>query len=108
MRATLVDIQHNIDKANKTDDRVQNLASYINVESLRKAYKSMDGRKVVGIDRVTKDESGKDLNVKLSDLVARMKRGAYHSHPSRRVFFSCIYLREQLFQHGDQGILGIL
>ena len=86
MRTTLAGIQRNIDKANRTDGRVQNLASYINVESLRMAYKSMDGRKAVGIDKVTKDEYGKDLDTKLTDLVARMKRGAYHPHPSRRVY----------------------
>ena len=56
MIAELAEIQRNIDKADRTDRRVQNLASYINVDTLRAVHKKMDGRKAVGIDKVTKDE----------------------------------------------------
>ena len=84
--AELAGIQRNIDKANRTDRRVQNLASYINVNSLKSAYKNMDGKKAVGIDKVTKDEYGANLNENLSNLVACMKKGAYRPHPSRRVY----------------------
>ncbi len=86
MIAELAGIQRNIDKANRTDRRVQNLASYINEDSLRAAYRRMDGKKAVGVDRVTKDEYGQNLDENLSNLVARMKKGAYKPHPSRRVF----------------------
>ena len=80
MRSALVEIQRNIDKANRTDGKVQNLASYINKDSLKLAYKSMDGKKAVGIDKVTKDEYGVNLDENLEVLVAKMKRQAYHPH----------------------------
>lgn len=86
MRSALVKIQRNIDKANRTDGKVQNLASYINKDSLKLAYRSMDGKKAVGIDKVTKDEYGVNLDENLEVLVAKMKRQAYHPHPSRRVY----------------------
>ena len=38
----LLGIQYNIVKANVTDGKVQNLASYINVDSLRAIHKTMD------------------------------------------------------------------
>ena len=52
----LLGIQYNIAKANATDGKVQNLASYINVESLKAIHKTMDKNKAGGIDRVTKEE----------------------------------------------------
>ena len=44
-------------KANVTDRKVQNLASYINVNSLRAIHRTMDKNKAGGIDKVTKEES---------------------------------------------------
>ena len=45
----------------------------------------MDGDKAVGIDGVTKEEYGKNLEENLVDLVARMKKRAYKPKPARRV-----------------------
>lgn len=50
----LLGIQYNIAKANVTDRKVQNLASYININSLRAIHKTMDKNKASGIDKVTK------------------------------------------------------
>ena len=86
MIAELAEIQRNIDKADRTDRRVQNLASYINVDTLRAVHKKMDGRKAVGIDKVTKDDYSVNLEQNLTSLVDRMKRGAYKPQPSRRVY----------------------
>ena len=86
MVAELVGIQRNIEKADRTDRKVQNLASYINVESLKAMHKKMDAKKAVGIDKVTKEEYEKNLNENLESLVAKMKSGAYKPHPSRRVY----------------------
>ena len=41
----LLGIQYNIAKANRTDRKVQNLASYINENTLRAIHKTMDKRK---------------------------------------------------------------
>ena len=41
----LLGIQYNIAKANVTDRKVQNLASYISVNSLRAIHRTMDKNK---------------------------------------------------------------
>ena len=46
----LLGIQYNIAKANATDGKVQNLASYINVGSLKAIHKAMDKNKASGIE----------------------------------------------------------
>lgn len=46
----LLGIQYNIAKKNITDRKVQNLASYINVDTLRVIHKTVDKRKASGID----------------------------------------------------------
>ena len=86
MVAELAGIQRNIEKADRTDRKVQNLASYINVGTLKAMHKKMDAKKAVGIDKVTKEEYEKNLNENLESLVAKMKSGAYKPHPSRRVY----------------------
>ena len=86
MVAELAGIQRNIEKADRTDRKVQNLASYINVETLKAMHKKMDAKKAVGIDKVTKEEYEKNLDENLKSLVAKMKSGAYKPHPSRRVY----------------------
>ena len=86
MVAELAGIQRNIEKADRTDKKVQNLASYINVETLKAMHKKMDAKKAVGIDKVTKDEYELNLEENLKCLVAKMKSGAYKPLPSRRVY----------------------
>ena len=49
-------MEYNIAKANVTDRKVQNLASYINVDALRAIHNTMDKRKASGIDGATKEE----------------------------------------------------
>lgn len=82
----LLGIQYNIAKANATDRKVQNLASYINVDTLRAIHKTMDRRKASGIDKATKDEYEQNLEGNLENLVKRMKNGSYWPKPSRRVY----------------------
>ncbi len=69
----LLGIRYNIAKANVTDRKVQNLASYININSLKAVHKIMDGNKAGGIDKVTKEEYGQNLE---ENLVRRMKNGS--------------------------------
>ena len=67
-------------------NRVQNLAHLINADSLKEAHKEMDGKKAVGIDRVSKAEYGEHLDENVEKLVSRMKGGTYTPQPSRRAF----------------------
>ena len=82
----LLGIQYNIAKANVTDRKVQNLASYININSLRAIHKTMDKNKASGIDKVTKEKYEQNLEENLENLVKRMKTGSYRPNPTRRVY----------------------
>lgn len=82
----LLGIQYNIAKANRTDRKVQNLAAYINADTLRAIHKTMDRKKAYGIDKVTKEDYEKNLEENLANLVKRMKNGSYRPHPTRRVY----------------------
>ena len=82
----LLGIQYNIAKANRTDRKVQNLASYINEDTLKAIHKTMDKRKAYGIDKVTKEDYERNLKENLANLVKRMKSGNYRPNPTRRVY----------------------
>lgn len=62
------------------------LIHHFNVESLRSCFDRLDGKKAIGVDRVSKDEYGGNLRVNLEALIARMKRMAYRPQPVREVF----------------------
>lgn len=57
----------------------------INEEMLRDCHEKMDGKKAVGIDGVTKEEYGKNLEENVKNLVERLKKKAYRPQPARRV-----------------------
>ena len=82
----LLGIQYNIAKANVTDRKVQNLAAYINEDSLRAIHRTMDKNKASGVDKVTKEEYEQNLEENLENLVKRMKNGSYRPNPTRRVY----------------------
>ena len=70
----------------KTDVKVQNLACLINEESITFTHQRMDGKKAVGVDKVTKEEYGTNLRRNVSMLISRMKRRAYKPQPTRRMY----------------------
>ena len=47
----------------------------INADLLKECHKELDGKKAVGIDKVTKEEYGKHLDDNIADLVQRLKCG---------------------------------
>jgi group II intron reverse transcriptase/maturase len=55
------------------------------VERLNSAYGSLNRTASAGIDGVTWQQYGQDLERKLQDLSARLKGGAYRARPVRRV-----------------------
>ena len=57
----------------------------INKELLMECHKAMDGKKAVGIDGVTKEEYGRNLEENLENLVGRLKKKSYKPQPARRV-----------------------
>ena len=57
----------------------------INEEMLIECHRDMDGDKAVGIDGVTKEMYGDNLEANVKALVERLKRKSYKPQPARRV-----------------------
>lgn len=76
-----------ISRENKANPefRFTSLTYIINEELLRSCHEDMRGDKAVGIDGVTKDDYGENLNHNLEELIDRMKRNAYKPKPARKV-----------------------
>ena len=62
------------------------LLHHVTVDRLRAAYRAISPKAAPGVDGVTWEEYGRDLEGNLQDLHARIHRGAYRARPSRRVF----------------------
>jgi group II intron reverse transcriptase/maturase len=62
-----------------------NLFQHINVENLREAFAAIDGTKAVGLDLITKDQYGKDLDNNLLRLVNQLHVGTYRPKAKRGI-----------------------
>jgi retron-type reverse transcriptase len=58
----------------------------VNVDLLRSSYLSLKKRAAAGVDGVTWEEYGGNLEERLTDLHGRIHRGAYRAQPSRRAW----------------------
>jgi len=56
------------------------------VDNLRACYDTLDAHKATGVDGVTKEEYGRNLEENLRDLSARLKRMGYRPGPKRRSY----------------------
>ena len=70
----------------RPEERFTSLVHLIEENSLKECHRQMNPRKAAGVDKVTKEEYGKDLEANLKDLITRMKRNAYHPQPVRRKY----------------------
>ena len=61
------------------------LGHLINYDMLKDCHALMDGDKAVGIDGITKEEYGKNLDENIKDLVEKLKSKSYRPKPARRV-----------------------
>lgn len=57
----------------------------LNKELLQECHKKMEKGKAVGIDGVTKEKYGQNLEENLENLLERLKRKSYKPQPARRV-----------------------
>lgn len=71
--------------ANK-DIPVENVACLIDAENLMRIHKRMNGKKAVGVDKVTRGEYESNIDSNLENLVKRMKNQSYKPLPSKRVY----------------------
>ena len=62
------------------------LLHHVNVARLRSAYRAISPQAAPGVDGVTWEDYGKDLERNLQDLHRRVHSGAYRARPSRRVY----------------------
>ena len=62
------------------------LAHLLDVEYLRDCYSSLNRNKAVGIDSVSWEEYGRNLEENLELLVSRLKRKKYKPLPAKRVY----------------------
>ena len=62
-----------------------NLLTHIDKDSLREAYKAIDGSKALGMDGISKETYGKQLEANLDQLVSKIHRGSYKPQAKREV-----------------------
>lgn len=66
--------------------RVQGVMHYVNADALHEAYRRQKKGKAVGVDGVSKESYGANLDENISNLLVRMKRFQYKPKPVRRVY----------------------
>jgi group II intron reverse transcriptase/maturase len=62
------------------------LLHHVTVDRLRSAYEALRRDAAAGVDGVSWQDYGQDLEENLRDLHARVQRGGYRARPSRRVY----------------------
>jgi len=62
------------------------LLHHVTIDLLRDSYQSLKKQAAPGVDGVTWEEYGRELEVRLVHLHGRVHRGAYQARPSRRVY----------------------
>ena len=67
-------------------ERLTALAHHVTVDALKSAFLNLKKRAAAGVDEVTWADYVADLDRNLTDLHARVQRGAYRALPSRRVY----------------------
>jgi group II intron reverse transcriptase/maturase len=67
-------------------ERFTALLHHVSVDLLQAAYSWLKRDAAAGVDGVTWDEYGQDLDRQLADLHARIHRGSYRAQPTRRQY----------------------
>jgi RNA-directed DNA polymerase len=62
------------------------LLHHVGLDRLRAAYRALSPKAAAGVDGVTWQSYGQNLEGNLRDLHARLHRGAYRARPSRRAY----------------------
>ena len=61
------------------------LIQHFNKENLMRCFHELDGAKAVGIDGISKEEYGKNLESNIDSLVMRMKKMEYYPEPVKGI-----------------------
>ncbi|MBN2860089.1 MAG: group II intron reverse transcriptase/maturase [Sphaerochaetaceae bacterium] len=70
----------------KKHRKLQTLMHYVNADSLMREHELQRGKKASGVDRITKEEYGQQLDTNIEDLLSRMKSFSYRPKPVRRTY----------------------
>jgi RNA-directed DNA polymerase len=70
----------------RKEERFTSLTTHISVDLLRKAFLELKKDAAPGVDGLTWRTFAEDLDLNLTDLHARVHRGAYRALPSRRQY----------------------
>ncbi len=62
-----------------------NLGHALDLELLRTCFHSLDAKKAVGVDGITKEQYARKLESNLQELLSCIRNGSYHPKPSRVV-----------------------
>ena len=75
-------------EAAKQDGKLKftTLLHHVSIDLLRQSYHRVKKQAAPGVDGMTWEEYGRDLEERLADLHGRIHRGAYRAQPSRRVW----------------------
>ncbi len=73
-------------RASRPKERFTALFHHVTEDRLRAAFFATSRRAAPGVDRITWQQYRADIDRRISDLHARLHRGAYRASPSRRVF----------------------
>lgn len=66
--------------------RIQSLMKYVNSDTLKESYSKQPKGKAVGVDGVTKEQYGENLEENIENLLVRMKKFSYKPYPVRRAY----------------------
>ena len=107
-------------EAAKKDGKLQftALLHHVNIDLLRRSYRSLKRQAAAGVDGMTWEEYGPDLEARLADLHGRIHRGAYRAQPSRRVWIpkadgrqrplGIAALEDKIVQHAVGAVLNLI
>ena len=70
----------------RTYKRLETLMNRVNEETIKEEHRKQQKKKASGIDGVTKDEYGKELDKNVGELILRMKKLSYKPQPVRRTY----------------------
>lgn len=81
--------------------RVQSLMKYVNSDTLKESYNKQPKGKAVGVDGITKEQYGENLEENIESLLVRMKKFSYKHIPcaepiSQKVMARC---EDSVFRH---------
>jgi RNA-directed DNA polymerase len=66
------------------------LLHHVDLDRLRAAFRAINPKAAVGVDQVTWQQYGQNLEANLEDLHGRIHRGAFRAMPSRRVYIPAL------------------